>query len=190
LIEAAAIDGAGPWRRFWTIVFPLLSPTSFFLLVINIVYVFFDTFAIVDASTHGGPGKETEILVYKLYFDGFKAMDLRLFGRTVGGADGDRDRLHRGAVPLRRAESPVLMARSMVERRFRNFHGARRACAGRARRRVPGLPDHRRIVPHVAGDCAGTDAADAWATGFLRTIVAAWNGTRGAQVQQGAGGAA
>ncbi|GMV47557.1 MAG: sn-glycerol-3-phosphate ABC transporter permease UgpA [Burkholderiaceae bacterium] len=76
LIEAAAIDGAGPWRRFWTIVFPLLSPTTFFLLVINVVYAFFDTFAIVDTATHGGPGKETAILVYKLYYDGFKALDL------------------------------------------------------------------------------------------------------------------
>lgn len=76
LIEAAAIDGAGPWRRFWTIQFPLLSPTTFFLLVINVVYAFFDTFGIVDASTRGGPGKDTAILVYKLYFDGFKALDL------------------------------------------------------------------------------------------------------------------
>ena len=76
LIEAAAIDGAGPMRRFWTIIFPLLSPTTFFLLVINIVYAFFDTFAIVDATTHGGPGKATSILVYKLYYDGFKAMDM------------------------------------------------------------------------------------------------------------------
>ncbi|HYF60741.1 MAG TPA: sn-glycerol-3-phosphate ABC transporter permease UgpA [Burkholderiaceae bacterium] len=76
LIEAAAIDGARPWRRFWTIVFPLLSPTTFFLLVINIVYAFFDTFAIVDASTQGGPGKDTAILVYKVYYDGFKALDL------------------------------------------------------------------------------------------------------------------
>ena len=76
LIEAAAIDGARPWRRFWTIVFPLLSPTTFFLLVINVVYAFFDTFAIVDAATQGGPGKETAILVYKLYYDGFKALDL------------------------------------------------------------------------------------------------------------------
>ncbi len=76
LIEAAAIDGAGPWRRFWTIVFPLLSPVTFFLLVINIVYAFFDTFAIVDASTQGGPGKDTAILVYKVYYDGFKALDL------------------------------------------------------------------------------------------------------------------
>jgi sn-glycerol 3-phosphate transport system permease protein len=75
LIEAAAIDGARPWRRFWTIVFPLLSPTTFFLMVINMVYAFFDTFAIVDAATQGGPGKETSILVYKVYYDGFKAMD-------------------------------------------------------------------------------------------------------------------
>jgi len=76
LIEAAAIDGARPWRRFWTIQFPLLSPTTFFLLVINVVYAFFDTFAIVDAATSGGPGKDTAILVYKVYYDGFKAMDL------------------------------------------------------------------------------------------------------------------
>jgi len=76
LIEAAAIDGAKPWRRFWTIVFPLLSPTTFFLLVINIVYAFFDTFGIVDAATEGGPGKDTAILVYKVYYDGFKALDL------------------------------------------------------------------------------------------------------------------
>jgi len=76
LIEAAAIDGAGPWRRFWTVQFPLLSPTSFFLLVINIVYAFFDTFAIIDAATSGGPGKDTAILVYKVYHDGFKALDL------------------------------------------------------------------------------------------------------------------
>lgn len=76
LIEAAAIDGAGPWRRFWTVQFPLLSPTTFFLLVINVVYVLLDTFAIIDATTHGGPGKETAVLVYKLYYDGFKALDL------------------------------------------------------------------------------------------------------------------
>ena len=76
LIEAAAIDGAHPWRRFWSIQFPLLSPITFFLLVINVVYAFFDTFAIVDASTQGGPGKDTAILVYKVYYDGFKALDL------------------------------------------------------------------------------------------------------------------
>ena len=76
VIEAATIDGASPWKRFWTIVFPLLSPTTFFLLVINIIYAFFDTFAVVDATTHGGPGKETAILVYKVYYDGFKALDM------------------------------------------------------------------------------------------------------------------
>ncbi len=76
LIEAAAIDGARPWRRFWTVQFPLLSPTTFFLLVINVIYAFFDTFAIVDAATQGGPGRDTSILVYKVYYDGFKAMDL------------------------------------------------------------------------------------------------------------------
>ncbi len=76
LIEAAAIDGARPWRRFWTIQLPLLSPTTFFLLVINIVYAFFDTFAIIDATTSGGPGRDTVILVYKVYQDGFKGGDI------------------------------------------------------------------------------------------------------------------
>ena len=76
LIEAAAIDGAGPGRRFWTIVFPLLSPTTFFLLVVNIVYAFFDTFGVIDATTQGGPAGATNILVYKVYHDGVKAADL------------------------------------------------------------------------------------------------------------------
>lgn len=76
LIEAASIDGAGPWRRFWSIQLPLLSPTTFFLLVINVVYAFFDTFGIIDAMTAGGPGQSTSILVYKVYQDGFKALDL------------------------------------------------------------------------------------------------------------------
>ena len=76
LIEAAAIDGAGPVKRFVTIVFPLLSPTTFFLLVVNIVYAFFDTFGIIDTATSGGPGQATEILVYKVYKDGFKGLDL------------------------------------------------------------------------------------------------------------------
>ncbi len=76
LIEAAAIDGAGPVRRFWTVAFPLLSPTTFFLLVINVVYAFFDTFAIVDAATHGGPAQATTILVFKVYQDGMQAQDL------------------------------------------------------------------------------------------------------------------
>jgi sn-glycerol 3-phosphate transport system permease protein len=76
LIEAAAIDGAGPARRFWTVVFPLLSPTTFFLLVVNVVYAFFDTFAIVDAATSGGPVQATSILVFKVYQDGVQALDL------------------------------------------------------------------------------------------------------------------
>jgi sn-glycerol 3-phosphate transport system permease protein len=76
LIEAAAIDGAGPVKRFVTIVFPLLSPTTFFLLVINIIYAFIETFAIVDAATGGGPAQATSILVYKVYHDGFKGLDL------------------------------------------------------------------------------------------------------------------
>jgi sn-glycerol 3-phosphate transport system permease protein len=76
LVEAAAIDGAGAWRRFWTIQFPLLSPTTFFLLVINVVYAFFDTFAIIDATTQGGPGRDTMVLVYKVYNDGVKNGDL------------------------------------------------------------------------------------------------------------------
>ena len=76
LIEAAAIDGASPTRRFWTIVFPLLSPTTFFLLVVNCVYAFFDTFGVIDATTQGGPAQATQILVYKVYHDGVKAADL------------------------------------------------------------------------------------------------------------------
>ncbi len=76
LIEAAAIDGAGAWRTFRSVIFPLLSPTTFFLLVVNVVYCFFETFAIVDAATGGGPAKATEILVYKVYNDGFKALDI------------------------------------------------------------------------------------------------------------------
>lgn len=76
LIEAAAIDGAGPTKRFWSIIFPLLSPTTFFLLVVNLVYAFFETFAIIHATTLGGPGSATETLVYKVYKDGFLALDL------------------------------------------------------------------------------------------------------------------
>jgi sn-glycerol 3-phosphate transport system permease protein len=76
VIEAAAIDGSGPLRRFWTIIFPLLSPTTFFLIVVNIVYVFFDTFGIVDAVTGGGPSGATTTLVYKVYADGRLGSDL------------------------------------------------------------------------------------------------------------------
>jgi len=76
LIEAAAIDGAGRMKRFWTIVFPLLSPVTFFLLVVNIVYAMFDTFGIVHATTEGGPAQATNILVYKVYRDGFVGLNL------------------------------------------------------------------------------------------------------------------
>ncbi len=79
VLEAAAIDGARPMRRFWTVTFPLLSPTIFFLLVVNIVYAFFDTFGIIDTMTRGGPGKATETLVYKVYSDG-------LLGGNLGGS--------------------------------------------------------------------------------------------------------
>ncbi len=80
LIEAAAIDGAGPVRRFWTIVFPLLSPTTFFLLSINLIYAFFETFGVISTVTEGGPANATNILVYKVYFDGF-------FGLNIGSSD-------------------------------------------------------------------------------------------------------
>ena len=88
--------------------FPLLSPTTFFLLVVNIVYAFFDTFGVIDATTQGGPAQATQILVYKVYHDGVKSADL-------GGSSAqsvilmlDRDRAHRRAVPLRRAQGAVL----------------------------------------------------------------------------------
>ncbi|EPJ45401.1 MAG: SN-glycerol-3-phosphate ABC transporter permease [Osedax symbiont Rs1] len=76
LIEAAAIDGAGPVHRFRTIILPLISPTTFFLLVVNIIYAFFDTFGIIHSMTAGGPGNSTEILVYKVFNDGFVGLDL------------------------------------------------------------------------------------------------------------------
>ncbi len=76
LIEAAAIDGASPWHRFRTIILPLLSPTTFFLLVVNIVYAFFETFGIIHTITSGGPGRSTTILVYKVFADGFVGQDL------------------------------------------------------------------------------------------------------------------
>ncbi len=76
LIEAAAIDGASPLKRFWTIVFPLLSPTTFFLLVVNVVYAFFDTFGTIHATTNGGPAGATNTLVYKVFNDGFIGLDL------------------------------------------------------------------------------------------------------------------
>lgn len=76
LREAAAIDGAGPAKRFFSITFPLLAPTTFFLMVVNVVYTMFDTFGIVDATTQGGPGQSTTIMIYKIYEDGFLALNL------------------------------------------------------------------------------------------------------------------
>lgn len=76
VLEAAAVDGAGGRQRFWKIVFPLLSPTTFFLLVVNIIYAFFDTFGVIHALTRGGPGKATETLIYKVYVDGVVNLDL------------------------------------------------------------------------------------------------------------------
>ena len=76
VLEAAAIDGARAMRRFWTIVFPLLSPTTFFLAVVNLVYAFFDTFGVIDALTKGGPAKSTETLIYRAYVDGRVNLDL------------------------------------------------------------------------------------------------------------------
>ena len=75
-IEAAAIDGASPAKRFWTITFPLLSPTVFFLLVMNMVYAFFDTFGVIHAITEGGPNEATNIMVFKIYHDSFESLDL------------------------------------------------------------------------------------------------------------------
>ena len=74
-IEAAAIDGASPAKRFWTIAFPLLSPTVFFLLVMNLVYAFFDTFGVIHAITEGGPNEATNIMVFKIYHDSFESLD-------------------------------------------------------------------------------------------------------------------
>lgn len=76
LIDAAIIDGASPWTRFWQIIIPILSPTTFFLLIMNLIYGFFDTFGIIQVMTHGGPGNSTTNLIYKVYQDGFEGMDL------------------------------------------------------------------------------------------------------------------
>jgi len=76
MVEAAAVDGADRLRRFWYIVLPLLSPTMFFLAVVNLVYAFFDTFGVIDAVTKGGPGQATNTMIYKVYFDGFVGLNL------------------------------------------------------------------------------------------------------------------
>lgn len=73
VLEAASLDGAGPWRRFWRMVLPLLTPTILFLLIMNMLYAFFETFGLIDITTQGGPGRATEILIYRLYLDGFRS---------------------------------------------------------------------------------------------------------------------
>ena len=159
LIEAAAIDGAGPWRRFWTIVFPLLSPTTFFLLVINIIYAFFDTFGIIDAATEGGPGKDTAVLVYKLYYDGFKALDL-------GGSAAQSVVLmaividaHRHPVPLHREQGELLRWSSAAP----SSTSSRTACCSSACS-IVAFPVYLTFVASThtrAGDHPGADAAPA-----------------------------
>ena len=128
LIEAAAIDGAGPGRRFWTIILPLLSPTAFFLLVMNVVFAFFQTFGIIHAVTQGGPAKATEILVFKVYNDGFRGARSRRLGGAVGGADGPRDRAYRHPVPLHRAPGALLRRRDGRESALADVCGACRRC--------------------------------------------------------------
>jgi sn-glycerol 3-phosphate transport system permease protein len=99
VLEAAAIDGARPMRRFWTVTFPLLTPTIFFLIVVNTVYAFFDTFGIIDSMTGGGPAKATETLVYKVYLDGLLGGNLG--GCSIGHSDGYRRRADWHPVPFR-----------------------------------------------------------------------------------------
>ena len=114
LLEAAAIDGATPFRRFWTIVFPLLSPITFFLLVVNIVYAFFDTFGVIDATTQGGPARlDADPRLQGLPRRREGGRPRQLLG-AVGDPHDHRHHAHRGAVPLRREEGAVL---TMVENR-------------------------------------------------------------------------
>ena len=120
VIEAAAIDGARPMRRFWTIIFPLLSPTTFFLIVVNITYVFFNTLGIIDTATGGGPNGATQTLVYKVFQDGKVGDRSRRLGGAIGDPDGHRGGADRIPVSLRREEGSLLNA--MVEhRRFGNL---------------------------------------------------------------------
>ncbi len=98
-MEAAAIDGAGPIRRFFRLSLPLIAPVSFFLLVVSTVYAFFDTFPVIDAATAGGPVQATTTLIYKIYREGFTGTDLGV-RRAVGGVDVPRHHSDGGAVPL------------------------------------------------------------------------------------------
>ena len=190
LIEAAAIDGAGPWRRFWTIVFPLLSPTTFFLLVINIVYAFFDTFAIVDATTQGGPGQGHRDPRLQGLLRRLQGARPRRLGGAVGGADGDRHRADGDPVPLRREEGPVLMA----ERHGRTPPASstsvshvvlRSACV------IVAFPVYLTFVASThtaAGDRAGADVARCPAATCSRTTGRRCSAARPAAAPTRAGG--
>ena len=163
LIEAAAIDGARPWRRFWTIVFPLLSPVTFFLLVINIVYAFFDTFAHRRHRHPGRPGQGDRDPGLQGLLRRLQGARPRRLGGAVGGADGDRRHPDGDPVPLRREEGPVLMTHVVAAHdRAQPRPRLRLACRARARRagdRLPGLRDPGRLDPDLAGDRAGADVA-------------------------------
>ena len=152
LIEAAAIDGAGPGRRFWTIVLPLLSPTAFFLLVVNIVYAFFQTFGIIHAVTQGGPAKATEILVLQGLQRRLPRPRSRRLGGAVGRADGDRDRADGDPVPLDRAQGALLRCNGR-EPALADLRGARGAGARRAGRRLSRLHDLRRLDARPGACC-------------------------------------
>ena len=134
VLEAAAIDGARPTRRFRTIIFPLLSPTTFFLLVVNLVYAFFDTFGMIHALTGGGPGKATETLVYKVYVDGGAEPRPRLVGGAIGDADGAGDRADRACSSASSSARCITDAGRARPRWRRPPAGGRlsldRACAG------------------------------------------------------------
>ena len=114
LIEAPPSTVPGRWRRFWTVQFPAAVADAFFLLVINIVYAFFDTFAIIDAATSGGPGRGHRDPGLQALLRRLQGAGPRRLGSAVGGADGDRHRAHRRAVPLRREAVQLLM--TMIEK--------------------------------------------------------------------------
>ncbi len=143
LIEAAAIDGAGPVRRFFGIALPLLSPTSFFLLVVNIIYAFFDTFPVIDAATGSGPAQSTQHAASTRSSPKVsRASTSAVPGRAIRGADGDRRRADGRAVPLHRTQGAILMIENrrgfdlfchavlIRRRRARRVSGVRRVLRG------------------------------------------------------------
>ena len=184
LIEAAAIDGAGPVRRFWTIVFPLLSPTTFFLLVVNIVYAFFDTFAHHRRGHRGRPGQATTILVYKVYQDGFKGLDL-------GGSAAQSVILMAIVIALTVCSSATSSARcstDMIEHRpvltfvLPRAADRRRGRASRSRCTSPSSP--RRTPPSAGARmcrcrcCPARDLIDNYATVLAHGVDAASSARR------------